>query len=561
MRMADDARLLLAIAFVLQLPAEVADPLVRVGPIGITNLELTGYLFASTWVISVIWAWTPRPQVGTVTVALLVMVLLGAAVATASALTDVGASLKVLLRFGAAIVIGLALASEVIHNPRRGVVAAAAVVAAVVSAGFGILEYMTGWSLLGGFYGLFRDAPVSVGGFVVRATGTVLHPNLAAWYWGVAGTAITAYAVASRHPRALLLGILAFPLFLAEVLALSRGAVVGTAAAAIVASTILVRRGVSPMRAAAVALPLVLVVGVVALSSPAARARLVSEADQEWYRFAITAPPSLDLSERVTLVEVTVHNNSPIGWQRSGHGAVAVGYHMRDTDDEYILYGGGGVPLPEDLPPGGSAAVVLRVIAPHTTPVTIEWDLEQPGQTWFSSRLSQPLTTTRAVVSYDPPPGEPAPDDPSDAPTAEDKDLYTSRSFTRSDLWRIAIEMLAARPLIGIGLDNYRHSYGAWAGLSTWDTDFNATNLYLEIVVGMGVAGVLVFVVSTFALIRALRRSLQPHVGVNFAALLILVSFSVHGIFDSFITFSTAMYLTAAAAAVGLLEGLQASQA
>jgi O-antigen ligase len=114
--------------------------------------------------------------------------------------------------------------------------------------------------------------------------------------------------------------------------------------------------------------------------------------------------------------------------------------------------------------------------------------------------------------------------------------------------------MLSERPLTGIGLDNYRLIYGSRAGLSLWDQDFNATNVYLEILVGIGIAGVLLFVVGALAAIRIARRALLPGTRVNLVAAIVLVAFAVHGVFDSFITFSTAMYLTSSVVALGLWQ-------
>src|SRR5450756_2712992 len=48
-------RLAVACAFVAQLPFEVRSPLARIGPIQITNLELTGYVLILLWLASIIW--------------------------------------------------------------------------------------------------------------------------------------------------------------------------------------------------------------------------------------------------------------------------------------------------------------------------------------------------------------------------------------------------------------------------------------------------------------------------------------------------------------------------
>lgn len=552
----------LAAGFLLQLPAEADQPLISIGPIGVTNLELTGYLLLASWLVSLLLGVVPMPRIARLPILLLAAVFVAALAASAFAVADAGGSLKVLLRLGAALLIGLALAVEVVTNPRRGVLGAVALGAAVLSAILGIAEYLTGWTVLGGFLGLFRDAPVSAGGFVVRATGTLLHPNLAAWYWGAAGVTAAAFAVGLRGRPAWILWAATLPLFAAAVLALSRGALLGTGAAALAALVLLARRGAPLLRAGLVIVPLLVVtIGAVALS-PAARARLMTESDQLWYRFSIEAPQTAELGDRINDIRVTVHNESPVTWQREGFGAVAVAYHIRDANGDYIAYGRGRTALPDDLAPQASVEVVVPVRAPPVAEtVTVEWDLGQgDGDTWFSTRLPQPVPTTEAMVTYgSPQPGSQPP--AVDAPTADEQDLYASRGLTRGTLWAIAIEMLAERPLTGIGLDNYRLIYGSRAGLSLWDQDFNATNVYLEMLVGIGIAGVLLFVVGAIAGIRILRRALRACTRVNVVAGIFLVAFAVHGVFDSFITFSTAMYLTAAVVALGLWESGQAEQA
>jgi len=88
-----------------------------------------------------------------------------------------------------------------------------------------------------------------------------------------------------------------------------------------------------------------------------------------------------------------------------------------------------------------------------------------------------------------------------------------------------------------------------------------ATGSGVEVLVGVGLVGALLFVVGAIALARLIRRAARPGVEVNFVGALVLVAFAVHGVFDSFLTFSTAMYLAAAAVALGLWESAQADRA
>ena len=53
-------------------------------------------------------------------------------------------------------------------------------------------------------------------------------------------------------------------------------------------------------------------------------------------------------------------------------------------------------------------------------------------------------------------------------------------------LWRAAAGLLADRPLLGVGPDNYRLRYGDTAGLATFDRRVHANNMYIEMAVGGG---------------------------------------------------------------------------
>src|SRR5207302_11274188 len=64
----------------------------------------------------------------------------------------------------------------------------------------------------------------------------------------------------------------------------------------------------------------------------------------------------------------------------------------------------------------------------------------------------------------------------------------------RLELWGAALRLIQTRPLLGVGPDNFRHLYGAQLGLETWDERVQANNLYLELLVGVGVLGLAAFV-------------------------------------------------------------------
>ena len=60
----------------------------------------------------------------------------------------------------------------------------------------------------------------------------------------------------------------------------------------------------------------------------------------------------------------------------------------------------------------------------------------------------------------------------------------------RSVLWETAFGIAREHPLLGIGPDNFRHTYGRRLGLAAWDERVHANNSYIEVLVGMGAIGV-----------------------------------------------------------------------
>jgi O-antigen ligase len=72
----------------------------------------------------------------------------------------------------------------------------------------------------------------------------------------------------------------------------------------------------------------------------------------------------------------------------------------------------------------------------------------------------------------------------------------------RVALWRAAASMVAAHPLLGMGPDNFRLSYGRYAGIASADPRTHSNNMYLEMLAG---GGLLVGAAFAWLLWRAAR--------------------------------------------------------
>jgi O-antigen ligase len=117
-------------------------------------------------------------------------------------------------------------------------------------------------------------------------------------------------------------------------------------------------------------------------------------------------------------------------------------------------------------------------------------------------------------------------------------------------LWRAAAGLLADRPLLGVGPDNYRLLYGDEAGLATFDRRVHANNMYIEMAVGGGLVGGAAFVWLCWAAARQLAKAVRGRPGApldSAAAVLAAatVAIGLHGLVDSFLSFSATYILIA----------------
>jgi len=102
--------------------------------------------------------------------------------------------------------------------------------------------------------------------------------------------------------------------------------------------------------------------------------------------------------------------------------------------------------------------------------------------------------------------------------------------------------MVAAHPLLGVGPDNFRLAYGAYAGLPGADERTHSNNMYLEMFAGGGVVVGAAFLwlvwraaVSFARLVReAAPRDQAVALGIAAAGLAI----ALHAAVDSFLSFA-----------------------
>ena len=157
--------------------------------------------------------------------------------------------------------------------------------------------------------------------------------------------------------------------------------------------------------------------------------------------------------------------------------------------------------------PGATIAVDAHVEAPpEPGQYRLMWDVEQRHRLWFSTEPDVPLQVTRVAVSG--PPAGPA-SKPFRMPLPEN----TVRPG-RFVLWRAAAGLLADRPLLGVGPDNYPLAVRRRTPASpTFDRRVHTNNMYIEMLVGGGLVGGAAFAWLCWAAARQLAKAVRRRAG------------------------------------------------
>jgi O-antigen ligase len=165
------------------------------------------------------------------------------------------------------------------------------------------------------------------------------------------------------------------------------------------------------------------------------------------------------------------------------------------------------------------------------------WDMVHKHTTWFSDKVGLG-TPVNVVVDGKVSAGAVRPD--------ELLQTMTGRAWQpgRRELWGIAIGLFLEHPVLGVGPDNFRWVYGAFAGKEVWDTRVFSNSLYLELLSTIGIVGFTAFMLlAVRALTGLLRKARRGAATLEVAAITAsLIGFLVHGLVDYLLAF-TPIYL------------------
>jgi O-antigen ligase len=542
-----------------------------------TNLEAALFILGATWLFKLAVDPAARSRLLKLPLLLPIAALVGASIM--SMLFGEFRSLGV--QFIYRLLVGVmvyASTYEALRTKTRLLIALGTFVAAgAISAVLGLLEFAPNVDIQP-FLKPFKPQPTTVGG-MLRLSGSFEYANGAAMFFEMALPILLGFLAlfgsqrfasmlfSQRRTAARWRGIILVLLLVgallytpALILTYSRAALGGLAVAlaAIAAVALLRGRRESGPATRSVLAALAAVVGVAVVSSlflfatqPMFRLRLTTENDRGWYGATLTAPPlpQLAAGEAVT-VPVTLSNDGQMTWSATGVLPVHVSYHWLSPDGSvYLVFEGLRTQLPHDVSPGETLSVNAIVQAPpQPGDYRLQWDLVHESVTWFQGKQGMKAD----VASYHIDQGNAAesaqtPPDAMPPPlTLESTTDYSS--VGRGQLWKVALEMFRAHPIVGVGPDGFRNLYGEYAGVAQWNKNIYTNNTYLEMFTDLGLLGGLAFLwLACLAMWKAARNVLREPVGplwvVGLGACAALIAFFAHGVLDYFL-FATPMYVS-----------------
>jgi hypothetical protein len=386
----------------------------------------------------------------------------------------------------------------------------------------------------------------------LRATSTLFYPTIASMYLEVA-FALGLWLLlepSSRRPRLeRAVVFVALTVVGAGIAAtFTRAGLLALAAALAVVAALRLRR--LPSREAGLgvltALAGVLLVVVFLSHSPELLAtRMTVEGSQAWYGARYQVPAALELNTgAVHRVPATVSNTGRLTWDSTKEPMFALSYHwLRGDSDAVVQFEGQRTPFPIAVMPGQTVTVIADVIAPRQPGAyTLVWDVVHETRAWLSTEGVPPARSQARVTGT--PSGQ--------VMTTMNRLPSTSARPARPALWSAAFGISRAHPWLGIGPDNYRHAYGPYLGIERWDRRVHANNMYLEVLTGAGIVGLIAFIwllsASGLSVWRRLRHASPSAHTALAAALVAWLVIAGHGLVDSFLAFTTT-YLTFALAA------------
>jgi hypothetical protein len=523
-------------------PFELTEPLVRLPRQSITSLEAAILVAFAAWGLVVV-ASRRLPEWQS-PLTLPWVVLLGAmtVASLASPISRVNA-LHMTGRLAAALGVYLLTVNSLTTRSRLAAALRLAVLVGVVVGALAILEYLGLPSVLAALQA-FRPHVATVGA-QVRAGGPLQYPTIASMYLEIVfafglGVLLTEHDTA-RSGRALRVALWFVALaIVGEAIALTftrAGLITMVASVALVGAVRISRRGVERGTGLLAALAMTIaILFSLSRSTDAMWLRFTTEGQESWYRAEIDAPPQFEMPRDRTLrIPLSLTNTGRLAWESTATPPILVSYHWLPIDgDSFVAFEGARTPLPSRIAPGDTTSLDVEVRAPeHAGHYRLEWDVVQEGRLWFSTEPGAERVMSRVAVLGDAAGGRSGQLTPPPRPTVRPG---------RFTLWKAAITMVAAHPLLGVGPDNFRLAYGAYVGLPAADPRTHSNNMYLEMFAGGGVLVGAAFLWLVWraagSFVRLVRGASPPDLAVAVGIAAAGLAIGLHATVDSFLGFA-----------------------
>lgn len=454
-------------------------------------------------------------------------------------------ALHMSVRFGLAAMVWALARLVASSSPERGRLIALVFGSGVLVAALVIADF-AGVPGVAPLLSIFRDGVATVGA-QVRASGPFQYPTITSMYLETTfALGLGLLAARPERPAAVLVGLVLALALTAEaiVLTFTRSGLITVAVSLGVVGALHWRRHGSD-RVAACLVAVVLLAGAALGSSRSAEAlalRLTSETQGQWYAARFDAPRALTIEAGQTMaVPLRVTNIGRATWDSSAADPIKLSYHWLDEHSDVVLaWEGLRTSFPSPVPSGEAVSVVATIDAPVAAGRhRLVWDLEQEDRLWFS-------TEPGAVLSY------------SDVTVRGSSAIVPARRGGparmpgaavrpgRVVLWGAALRMLREHPWLGVGPDNFRLLYGRYGAMVSADPRVHSNNTYIEIAAGMGLVGVAALAWLLARAAGAVARCCSAG-GIELGVAAACLAIAVHGLADSFLSF-TGTYIVMAVA-------------
>jgi hypothetical protein len=534
-------------------------PVTRVGPVGLTTVEIALYMTLATWGVCTALAgvrkprhlvrasedaarsWLVRGAVGWITV-----VFASAAVAA----SHQAACVKFALRSLSGVFLFFATRSATRTREGRRWIVAALLAGGTLSALTPLIEV----SLPGSdsFWEHFHEHGFDAYG-LHRASGAFVYPTVGAMYWEalVPLVIVAPFAAGAGTRRARLVAVLvAAALFAAILATATRSALAGVVLTTAFIGLVTRRWNYPVARVALGALGMFVATCVITVltsgTSSLVGQRLRFWNDDRWFRVEYrlsTTHATVGAGEALD-APMTLRNTGTLTWRREGPGATRLARHWYRIEgttgrEQLSEYDGDRTELPRSVAPGEQVEITTTGPAPRQEgEYRLALDLVEEGVTWFSEHGNEPASLRVLVV-----PGARAPADR--PPIAR---MTPLRVPSRPALWRAAVMLWKSRPIFGVGPDNFRRLYEGVIATPDpahpfTDERVHANSLYFETLADLGLAGLVALVVLAFAVASAVRQGVLSRDPGRLGVALALAAFFIHGLSDYFLEFTSSFGL------------------